>query len=303
MLRQIIISTILFFTVNSGAYNSSGKKFELKKDEIPQGILGCAECFNFTAPIVNDAETIEAPEVGLIVYDANDSRFKGQTHSGNWQVLGGSGAYALKSKQVFTSSGTWTKPEGVVAVVVEVQGAGGAGGSCDGTGTGVAAAGGGGSGAYASKFITTTLASTETIVVGIGGVVNSGGAGSNGGTSSFGSVIASGGIGGSGVTGKTTSDTVGATGGSGGSTVSGGDLNIIGNSGGFGLNFGIASTALSGKGANSRYGQGGKSVTAPNAGNTGGRGAGGSGGATTGTARDGGAGGDGLVIVWEYVSN
>ncbi|HKX46593.1 MAG TPA: hypothetical protein VJP77_07810, partial [Planctomycetota bacterium] len=44
--------------------------------------------------------------------------------------------------EVFTANGTWTKPNGVRAFVVEVVGGGGAGGGVDGAGSGVGVGGG-----------------------------------------------------------------------------------------------------------------------------------------------------------------
>lgn len=78
--------------------------------------------------------------------------------------------------QVFTASGTWTKPAGCKAIKVVVTGGGG-GGSSGGAATDSGGATGGGS----IKFIDVTAISSETVTVGAGGA-----AGSAGGTSSFG---------------------------------------------------------------------------------------------------------------------
>lgn len=136
------------------------------------------------------------------------------------QVLTSNGPSALPSfqavsvglggMQVFTSSGTFTKPAGVTKVLVELVGGGGGGYNLGGKG-------GGGGGGYAKKLCTIT--GNVTITVGTGGAT--GAPGSAGGTTSFGSDFSAtgGGAGGNG------------SGGAGGSG-SGGDLNFAGGAGG-----------------------------------------------------------------------
>lgn len=89
----------------------------------------------------------------------------------------------------FTTSGTWTKPSGCNAVVVEIQGAGGGGGSLlIDIGTAGASSGGAG-GSYMKLFITSGLGATETVTVGSGGIGGNGASGYDGVTgddSSFG---------------------------------------------------------------------------------------------------------------------
>ncbi|MGB3900444.1 MAG: hypothetical protein WA973_18055 [Mesorhizobium sp.] len=94
------------------------------------------------------------------------------------------------SNEVFTASGTWTKPAGLppdALIRVQVWGGGGGGGGRKG---------GGGGGYSEGVFLASSLSSTVIVTVGAGGANASTGA--NGGTSKFGEyVAASGGIGGS----------------------------------------------------------------------------------------------------------
>jgi hypothetical protein len=91
-------------------------------------------------------------------------------------ALAGGGGIAM-STQVFTASGTYTKPSGLLYAWVFVTGGGGAGNNDANQGHG---AGGG----TAIKLIAAgSIGSTETVTVGAGGAVSAG----SGGTSSFGS--------------------------------------------------------------------------------------------------------------------
>ena len=213
--------------------------------------------------------------------------------------------------QVYTSSTTWNKPDGLKYVIVEVVGGGGGAGGAGATSSGQSSSGGGGGGGGYSRalILAASLGSSETVTVGAGGAGNSGAAGSTGGTSSFGShATATGGTGGGG--GGVTATFSTANGGAGG-IGSGGDINTAGDSGGYGLMMAdsdVVSTprGTGGNGGGSALGGGGQSVsatTSPANGNDGkvyGGGGGGSGNGEGDSARAGGDGADGVVIVKEF---
>ena len=77
------------------------------------------------------------------------------THTGTVTGVGG-----LKSTQVFTSNGTYTKPSGVSKIRVYVTGGGGGGG---GYGAANDMGAGGGAGATAIKLIDVTSITSETV--------------------------------------------------------------------------------------------------------------------------------------------
>ncbi len=208
--------------------------------------------------------------------------------SGSTLTLGGSGTAVtlhasatssgfdsgLASVQVFTSSGTWTRPSGITKVIMEVQGAGGSGNGAGGTNYGCGAGGG-----YAKKLLDVSSISTSTITVGTGGAAVSGGTvtGNDGGASSWadGTNTITGG-GGVGHANSSYSNSAGGTG-------SGGDINITG---------GIGNHTSYGGGA-SFMGDGAQQFSQPGQGY-------GSGGGNGYSSYVSGAGTNGIVIVWEY---
>jgi hypothetical protein len=204
----------------------------------------------------------------------------------------------LTSIQVFTSTGTWTRPTGIILVKVTVIGGGGGGGggvsdSCIGV------PGGGGGGAI--EVIDVSSTSSETVTIGAAGAAGSAsGNGGAGGTSSFGSFCsATGGAGG--VAGATSGTTkMGTVGGAG----SGGDININGSPSNGLKSFNDGHTRPWAKGGTSAFGFGfGGNTTNTCVVATAAVGYGGGGGAgshNTGTGAAGAVGTAGVVVVEEY---
>ena len=50
--------------------------------------LGCTDCFPFVAPSIVGTGSINNPEIGAIVYDTTDDKFKGYDATGGWQNVG-----------------------------------------------------------------------------------------------------------------------------------------------------------------------------------------------------------------------
>lgn len=200
--------------------------------------------------------------------------------TGTQGPTGASGGGRLLSRSIFTGDGTWTKPPGCNAVVVELVGGGG-------NSSAFAYGGGGGGAEYAKKYISAPGA-TEAVVVGQGAPArNRNDSPASGTDSTFGS-WATAKVGGN-ASGNTAGS--GGTGGTGDILIPGGDgtagngTNAAGNGGGSHL--GAAAAAILGTGsskgtAGKNYGGGasGAQAASSDPGNT--------------------ASANGIVIVWEY---
>lgn len=130
----------------------------------------------------------------------------------------------LTAVEVFTSSGTFTKPTGVSKVFVECVGGGGGGGAAQ-TGQSYYASGGGGGG-YCAELCTVTGNVTVTIGAAGSGGASSSANGTAGGNTTFGSFFTAGGGGAGTGAGGASVETGGA-----GGTATGGDINIVGQKG------------------------------------------------------------------------
>lgn len=211
----------------------------------------------------------------------------------------------LINVQYFTTTGTstYTATAGTNFIIAEVQAGGASGGGAQANdATHDSLGGGGGSGGYGRKKITSGF-NGVTVTVGAGGAVTAPGAvtGNSGGISSFGAAISATGGGGGGAGVSLDTPDIGGDGGSHG-TCSDGDLNVNGAEGLRGYTY-DENVVFSGAGAGSYFGGGAQMAAFDNDGRAAfAYGAGGSGGCTrpNGTAKRGGAGKQGIVIVWEY---
>lgn len=200
--------------------------------------------------------------------------------------------------QVFTSNGTWFKPNKARVVQIKCVGGGGAAGGAPATGASQVSGGGGGQGgAYAeSWFDASTLASSVAVTVGAGGASVSGADGGSGATSSFGGLVsAAGGSGGfAGASGGTNFKTPGGA----GSQAMTGQIQVKGDDGGATLRLGTVSGQVLGGfgGGTALAGSVGPGASGATGDSYGGGGSGPENGPST-SAKSGGAGAAGVVIV------
>lgn len=255
--------------------------------------------------------------VGVTVSNPNFVQIN--TSTGQLGAATSAALFTSVTRQVFTSTGTYTPTAGMLFCDIEVLGGGGGGGGVGASAltNSFSVGGGGGAGGYARKIFTAaTIGASKAVTIGAAGAAGSaggasGGAGGAGGTTSVGATLisATGGAGGAlGVV--QTATPVGVSGGAGG-VGSLGDFNANGACGGMGLGCAVTSVltfSVSGVGASSLYGGGGLAVSASNGSGVGGNaatlyGSGGSGGSmnSQNAGQTGGAGSAGLVIITEYI--
>jgi hypothetical protein len=223
-------------------------------------------------------------------------------NSTQWVQVGGIAAAGAMVQTVITSSGTYTKPQGLQYLEVTVVGGGGGTFPADATVASQSAAsgGGGGGGTVIKLYAAADLGATEAYVVGAAG-----GAGGNGGSSTFKGLTAFGG-GAGGVSPGAAGTIALAVGGTAGSA-SGGDINIVGGPGENGVRaaHGSANTGIAGGGGGTFLAQAVPSVIAGSklVGTAGRFPGGGATGACNGpsqTQSNGAAGGAGCIIIKEY---
>lgn len=250
--------------------------------------------------IIPKDTTFTTGEVWVLVSKADNINTWKKLHGGGGPTPPGNIVSVNKIFLTTPGSGTYTPTTGMSECYVECVAGGGGGGEESGaSGPRYASPGSGGS--YAAKLFTSSeIGSSQSYVVGAGGTPAA--TGNTGGTTSFGSFITClGGTGGS-------SGLGGISAGAGG-TATGGDINVRG---GYGLNssvIGVGVAVYSGLSGSSMYGQSvitttGNSLGSSIVGITGQYGSGGGGAVDIGAPAHaiGGSGGDGLIIITEYLS-
>jgi hypothetical protein len=203
------------------------------------------------------------------------------------------------SIQTFTANGTYTPNANLVYCFVKAKGAGGGGGGSSQLYSHPQTGAGGGEGGESKAFFTASeIGSSQTIVVGIGGLGgNTTNDGANGTATLFGSVlVANGGLGGArGTNTNAVQITVPGAGG----LASGGDENIIGQSGWFGKAVATGVNDANWGGAGGGLGGGPAQINSANGHAPTNPGCGGGG--SVGLNGVGANGANGVITVYEYI--
>lgn len=275
-------SAVAFTLATSTTYSTSGAKvLSIKNNASELAYLDKNGLLNVNGNIVSTGTVSGTQLTSTVATGTAPLVISSTTQVANLNVslLGGVGLSGLQvDRQVFVSSGIWTKPTGAKFVRVIVIGGGGSGGGGGQAGAGLTreGAGGGGGGAFVIRdFDASTLGTTETVTVGAqvsgaaGGSSGGGSHGTDGNNSSFGShVTAYGGGGGQAGAGAST----GGGGGGGGSAAKGGNGagaawgaganggNPGGGTGGAAGSNGASTTAFGGAGGGGSSGGGGAAV-------------------------------------------
>lgn len=246
---------------------------------------------------------IPIPNIGELAF-ADDTLVLWKWDGSAWTAV--ETGRLLSRTLVTAGTTTYTTPAYCRKILAKLVGAGGGGGGASGSASNISLGGGGGAGGYAEKVFVVAASTGYTVAVGTGGAggvaAANGSPGSAATTLTVGATTVTANVGQGGIYLATGNTTTFALGGAGATISTNGDLNAGGQPGMWGHRE-SGSIGISGMGASSIWSGGGQALTATNTGNAAvGIGAGGGGAMTTSnTTRNGGAGGNGLIVVYEFV--
>jgi hypothetical protein len=218
--EQSLIVTINGIKQHEDAYSVSGTTLTLSSPLVATDKLEVIGINDIGTTITPAQNSVDLDKLATTGTPSSSTFLRGDMA---WTAV--SDVSGLSSVQVFTSSGTWTRPAGITKVIVEVQGAGGGGGHIS---HGANNGGAGGGGGYAKKLLDVSSVLSATITVGSAGTTGSGtSTGGTGGASSWADGVNTDVVGNGGVGGAAGGSNVSYAGGAGG-TATGGDINING---------------------------------------------------------------------------